>query len=59
MQERREELLRVAREIGLPVGQATSVTEIVHLLSREPGIAPDLCEALETILSAPLPASGN
>jgi hypothetical protein len=52
MQEQREELIRLARENGLPVPPDATVTEVVRLLSAEPYFAPKLSEALDCILHA-------
>ncbi|ABM27153.1 hypothetical protein [Nitratidesulfovibrio vulgaris] len=54
MQERLEELLRLAREMGLPVQPGAKVTDVVRLLNGNPDIAPDLVEALDAALNAAL-----
>ncbi|GFM36394.1 hypothetical protein [Desulfovibrio psychrotolerans] len=46
----REELVRLARESGLPVSENASVTEVVLLLSDLPILADELSEALNHIL---------
>ena len=46
----REELVRLARESGLPVSENASVTEVVQLLSDLPILAEELSEALNHIL---------
>lgn len=56
MQDRLEELLRLAREMGLPVQPGAKVTDVVRLLNGAPDIAPDLVEALDAALGA-IPAS--
>lgn len=58
MQEQREELLRLAREVGLPVEDGASITDIVRLLNGTPDFARDLVEALDAIL-APAPCTGK
>ncbi|MFV0422693.1 hypothetical protein [Oleidesulfovibrio sp.] len=59
MQEQREELIRLARENGLPVPPDATVTDVVRLLSTEPHIAPELSEALNCILCAVAKATNN
>ncbi|AAS97730.1 MAG TPA: hypothetical protein DEF41_02625 [Desulfovibrio sp.] len=62
MQERLEELLRLAREMGLPVQPGAKVTDVVRLLNGNPDIAPDLVEALDAALNAalvPAPAQSD
>ncbi|MDR3044151.1 MAG: hypothetical protein LBU75_07800 [Desulfovibrio sp.] len=51
MREIREELIRLARESGLPVPVDASVTEVVQLLGSDTHLSPDLCEALNHILA--------
>ena len=53
MQSRREEVIRIAKEMGMPIGEEATVTEIVHLLSVLPDITPDFTEALDTMLDTP------
>ncbi|BFR47308.1 hypothetical protein RVX_R03690 [Nitratidesulfovibrio sp. HK-II] len=51
MREIREELIRLARESGIPVPPDASVTEVVRLLGSDTHLSPDLCEALNHILA--------
>ena len=53
MQNKREEFLRIAKELGLPVTENTTVTDILQLLNTQPEMAPELLEALEVMLGAP------
>lgn len=53
MQGRKAELIRIAKELGLPIQNDSTVTDIVLFLSREPNIAPELTEALNAMLDAP------
>lgn len=46
----REELIRIARESGLPVHDDASVTEVVMLLSDMPVLTDEIAEALNCIL---------
>lgn len=50
--EQREELIRLARESGLPVPEEASVTEIVQFLSATPDLSAELSEALNHILGS-------
>lgn len=58
MKERKTEALRIAKELGLPVTEETTVTDLVLLLSDDPDIAPELSEALGLML-APQGAKKN
>ncbi len=53
MTAQREELIRLARESGLPVPEDATVTEVVQLLSELPEtplLTDELSEALDCIL---------
>lgn len=53
MKGRKEELIRIAKELGLPITDQSTVTDIVLFLSSEPDIAPELSEALNAMLDMP------
>jgi len=53
--ENREELIRLARESGLPVPEEASLTEIVQFLSATPELSAELTEALNHILASTAP----
>lgn len=65
VREIREELIRLARESGIPVPPGASVTEVVHLLGSDTHLSTDLCEALNHILAGlggiavPAPCKGR
>ncbi len=59
MQELREELIRLARENGLSTPPDATITDVVHLLSAEPDLAPELTETLDCILSAVNTTAGS
>lgn len=46
----RDELVRLARESGLPISEGATVTEVVLLLSDLPVLSEELSEALNHIL---------
>ncbi|MFV0348678.1 MAG: hypothetical protein ACK5JO_08815 [Halodesulfovibrio sp.] len=46
----RDELIRIARESGLPVSEDASVTEVVQLLGTLPILTDEIAEALNHIL---------
>ncbi len=50
MNTNREELVRLARESGLPIADNATVTEVVMLLSDVPVLTDELAEALNHIL---------
>lgn len=52
MSEQKQELIRLARESGLPVHEDATLTEVVQLLSAEPVLAAELSEALNQILAS-------
>lgn len=49
-QANRDELIRIARESGLPVSEDATVTEVVQLLSTLPILTDEIAEALNHIL---------
>lgn len=53
MQGRKAEVIRIAKELGLPVNDNSTITDIVLFLSHEPNIAPELTEALNAMLNVP------
>lgn len=59
LQQRKEELIRIAQELGIPVEENTPITDIVCFLNAQPEIAPELCEALTTILEPPTTISAS
>lgn len=50
MEEIRGELVRIARESGIPVPHDASVTDVVTLLGSDASLSPELSEALDAIL---------
>lgn len=46
----REELIRLARESGLPVSDEATLTEVIEIISAEPMLGDELAEALNHIL---------
>lgn len=53
MKGRKEEVIRIAKELGLPINDDSTLTDIVLFLNSEPDIAPELTEALNAMLDAP------